>query len=205
MIGYYNYTVVLTYVGMLISFKGIMDAVNGDLKEAVICLILAGVCDMFDGRIASTRNSTSSEKRFGIQIDSLSDFLSFGVLPAVIGYCLNPASKGYFYIACLYVLCALIRLAYFNVNEEERQRLTKAARSSYQGLPVTTAAIFIPATFLVSSIMNQSFVFSFVLACMAICFVLPIKVNKPHKKGNMIIAIAGSIELLLLMIGVGRY
>jgi len=205
MIGYYNYTVVLTYLGMLISFAGIMNAMNGDVKGAVICLILSGVCDMFDGKIASTRTRTSSEKRFGIQIDSLSDFLSFGVLPAVIGYCLNQVSKGYFYIACIYVLCALIRLAYFNVNEEERQRNTTAARSTYQGLPVTTAAIIIPVTYVISSMMNQSFVYSFGLACMAICFLLPIKVKKPNRKGNMIIGIAGSIELVLLMIGVGGY
>lgn len=205
MIGYYNYTVVLTYLGMLISFKGIIDAMSGDLKGAVICLMLSGICDMFDGKIANTRTRTSSEKRFGIQIDSLSDFLSFGVLPAVIGYCLNPASKGYFYIACIYVLCALIRLAYFNVNEEERQRFTTAVRSTYQGLPVTTAAIIIPVTYIISSMMNQSFVYSFGLACMAICFLLPIKVKKPYRKGNMIIGIAGSIELVLLMVGVGGH
>lgn len=200
MIGYYNYTVVLTYLGMLFSFTGIINAMNGELKVALVCLMLSGICDMFDGKIASTRNRTSSEKRFGIQIDSLSDFLSFGVLPAVIGYCLNPASKSYLYFACIYVLAALIRLAYFNVNEEERQKHTSDARSTYQGLPVTTAALLIPAIYGISLITNLSFIYSFGLACMAICFVLPVKIKKPHMRGKFLMVIAGVVELTFLLV-----
>ena len=84
MIGIYNYTVVLTYIGMLSGFAGITFAMHDNLHSALICLVIAGVCDMFDGKIASTMDRTQREKRFGIQIDSLSDLISFGVLPAVI-------------------------------------------------------------------------------------------------------------------------
>ena len=71
MIGFYNYTVILTYVGMLSGFMGIVSAWSGNLKMALLCLIFAGVCDMFDGKIASTMKRTKQEKRFGVQIDSL--------------------------------------------------------------------------------------------------------------------------------------
>lgn len=58
MLGFYNYTVILTYIGMLVGFSGVTFALNGDPKTAMICLMVAGVCDMFDGKIASTRSRT---------------------------------------------------------------------------------------------------------------------------------------------------
>jgi len=84
MIGFYNYTVILTYIGTMFGFVGMTYAWSGNLKMSLICLMVAGLCDMFDGKIASTMERTKPEKRFGIQIDSLSDLICFGVLPAVI-------------------------------------------------------------------------------------------------------------------------
>ena len=85
MLGIYNYTVILTYLGMLSGFAGILFAFEGQLWAALGCLMFSGVCDMFDGKVASTKKErTRSEKRFGIQIDSLSDLVCFGVLPSVI-------------------------------------------------------------------------------------------------------------------------
>ena len=56
---------------------------------ALLCLMFAGFCDMFDGKIASTMKRTKQEKRFGIQIDSLSDLICFGALPALIVFHLS--------------------------------------------------------------------------------------------------------------------
>lgn len=50
MLGVYNYTVILTYFGMLISFTGIFFTTHGDLRNAMLCLMVSGVCDMFDGK-----------------------------------------------------------------------------------------------------------------------------------------------------------
>lgn len=80
MLGVYDYTVVLTYISLMISIGGMMFAVNGHLHLGVMCLAISGLCDMFDGKIARTKkNRTEDEKRFGIQIDSLSDIVCFGV------------------------------------------------------------------------------------------------------------------------------
>ena len=77
MLGVYDYTVVLTYVSLMVSVGGMMFAVNGHLHLGVMCLAISGLCDMFDGKIARTKkNRTEVEKRFGIQIDSLSDSAS---------------------------------------------------------------------------------------------------------------------------------
>lgn len=86
MIGFYNYTVWLTFIGMLSSVVGMGFAVQGKIIAAVICLMFSGFCDMFDGIVARTKKDrTDEEKRFGIQLDSLSDIVCFGVLPFVIG------------------------------------------------------------------------------------------------------------------------
>lgn len=90
MIGYYNYTVWLTFIGMLSSVTGMGLAIQGKIIPAVICLMFSGFCDMFDGIVARTKKDrTDEEKRFGIQLDSLSDIVCFGVLPFVIGVCIG--------------------------------------------------------------------------------------------------------------------
>ena len=65
MIGYYNYTVWLTYIGMLSSVLGIGFAIGGNITASVICLMFSGFCDMFDGAVASTKERDIDEKRFG--------------------------------------------------------------------------------------------------------------------------------------------
>ena len=80
MLGVYDYTVVLTYISLMISIGGMMFSFNGHLHLAVLCLALSGLCDMFDGKIARTKkNRTEVEKRFGIQIDSLSYCLFWSI------------------------------------------------------------------------------------------------------------------------------
>lgn len=87
MLGIYDYTVVLTYVSLMVSIGGMMLSVNGHLNLAVLCLAISGLCDMFDGKIARTKKDrTEEEKCFGIQIDSLCDIVCFGVGPAIICY-----------------------------------------------------------------------------------------------------------------------
>lgn len=96
LLGYYDYTVILTYCGVLFSLLGILRVISQNYWNAVFCLMLAGVCDMFDGTVASTKDRNASEKRFGIQIDSLSDLISFGVMPAVFVYKLSIIILGIF-------------------------------------------------------------------------------------------------------------
>ena len=65
--GYYNYTVVLTYLGMVSGFAGIIFAIGARIKLSVMCLMVAGLCDMFDGTMAATKQRDEKEKKFGIQ------------------------------------------------------------------------------------------------------------------------------------------
>lgn len=181
LLGYYNYTVILTYIGMLSGFLGIISASEGNVKKAVICLIVSGVCDMFDGTIASTMKRTDAEKSFGIQIDSLSDLICFGVLPAVITCSLNEGSRIALCISALYALCALIRLAYFNVDEIERQKNSTGGREYYLGMPVTLSSFFVPVIYFTCQYINKEVntVMMGALVIMAVLFLLPFSLKKP--------------------------
>ena len=92
-IGYYNYTVILTYISLFCSIAGMLFTVNGWYKMAVLCLALSGLCDMFDGKIARRKTDrTDDEKCFGIQIDSLCDMVCFGAFPILLPTLRSPHS-----------------------------------------------------------------------------------------------------------------
>ena len=203
MIGFYNYTVILTYISLVVSSLGICFAGVGKPYHAIFCLILSGICDMFDGKIARTRkHSTAAEKRFGIQLDSLCDLVCFGVLPAVIGVNLAGANPILTYtvwvLGALLILCALIRLAYFNVTEEMRQDTVGGRRTSFEGLPVTSAAIIFPFAFIASLLCPApvgEWVYPAFMLVTAVCFITPFKVSKPHKKGLIVMSAIGLAEI----------
>ena len=158
MLGFYDYTVVLTYCSVISAVIGIYVSLSGAGHPyiGVMLLLLCGLFDTFDGRVArSKKNRTEKEKAFGVQIDSLSDLVAFGVLPVCIGVALYNRDKFDFIktgkeslllhipfviiviLGALFVLCALIRLAYFNITVEETQGDSVGDDKYYFGLPVT--------------------------------------------------------------------
>ncbi|MBO5891520.1 MAG: CDP-alcohol phosphatidyltransferase family protein [Oscillospiraceae bacterium] len=204
MIGFYNYTVILTYLGLLSGFGGILCASSGNLKAALLLLLVAGLCDMFDGLVASTMKRTKSEKRFGIQIDSLSDLICFGVLPAVICFYCTNERVFHGIIPGLYLLCALIRLAWFNVDEEDRQDKQVGSRKHYLGLPVTTSALIVPFFVGLGELLSLPLdhVTSWLLLVVAIAFITPFRMKKAGCYGKLGMIAGGIATLLLVIFGV---
>lgn len=197
-LGYYDYTVVLTYMGMLSSFIGILLSINEQFLEAVVCLIFSGLCDMFDGAVASTKERNLKEKRFGIQIDSLSDLISFGVMPALFVFMICKKTMISAAIGGFFVLAALIRLAYYNVNEEERQNISDDKRTVFQGVPVTTVAVLLPMAFVLNSNSHRESIMPY-LILLAVCgigFVSPIEVKKPGLTGKICLILVGVLEII---------
>lgn len=202
MIGFYNYTVILTYVGLVSGVIGTFLALEGHPCLAVFCCMFCGFCDMFDGFVARKRKRTDLEKKFGIQIDSLCDLICFGFFPALISYSLG-AKQGYqCAVLITYVLAALIRLAYFNVVEEERQSQTDEKRKFYEGLPVTSIAMLYPLIYMSRTIFKKYFLcaLSLFMFIIAMLFVSKIKIKKPGIKGLMSLLAIGLIELVLLLL-----
>lgn len=211
MIGFYNYTVILTYLSLISGTVGIMVSLSdmGHPFMGVFFLLFCGLCDAFDGKVARTKpDRTNFEKKFGIQIDSLSDLVAFGVLPASIGAAMfrrlslenENLPRTYtiliFAVFAFYVLTAMIRLAYFNVLEEERQRQSEGNLKSYVGLPVTAASIIFPLVLLVHYILPADItpIYFAVMLFVGALFVSKIKVTKPGLRGILIMVGIGALE-----------
>ena len=202
LLGFYDYTVILTYAGTLSALYGILSLLNNSPRQALLCLMISGLCDMFDGAIAATKDRNHQEKRFGIQIDSLNDMVAFGVLPALFVYTVCPKIPLSLLAASAYLLCALIRLAYFNVLEEDRQDHTDQKRTEYLGLPVTVSALILPAAYAVQSRIPATHLCALTLASMALLFIFPIRIPKPRLKGIIGMAAAGTALLLGMVLEV---
>lgn len=201
LVGFYNYTVWLTYAGAAAAVCGIFFSAGGHPFWGVICLLFAGATDMFDGKIASTMKRNEAEKNFGIQIDSLCDLISFGVLPAAIGYGLG-LSGGFFYVsAVLYIICAIIRLAYFNVDEIMRQKNENGCRKTYYGLPVTAAAMLFPLIYGMKDLLGAALlpVYQVALFAVAAAFILKFKIRKPRGAALWVIFALGLAVVALVI------
>ena len=173
-IGYYNRSVVLTYIGIFMSLFGMLNVQN--LKISVICLILAGLCDLFDGPVARTCKRTKEERNFGIQIDSLADVISCIIFPVIIlnEICGRIANGIFLFIVIsFYVLAGIIRLAFFNI-------ITDGDMKYYRGLPVTYIALILPVIFV---IFNKFSRFPYIVLAafliLSFLFVLDIRIKKP--------------------------
>ena len=222
MIGYFDYTVWLTYASLLSAVVGIFTcfAGAGHPYLGAIFLLFSGLCDAFDGKVARTKKDrTPQQKKYGIQIDSLADIIAFAVLPACIGAALYRTSAVFdspsdpcliaripypLYVAvfCVYVLAALIRLAYFNVTEEENQARGIAVRSAYTGLPVTSASMIFPTFLLLRYLLPEDIAVAY-YGCMlltAVLFVSRINIKKPGLRGILVMVGIGVVEFALLLL-----
>ncbi len=197
-LGFYDYTVVLTYISLGISVFGITMALEGNFRMAIFCLALSGLCDMFDGKIARTKkNRTEDEKNFGIQIDSLCDVVCFGVFPAMICYCLGVNTPAGVASLIFYSIASVIRLAYFNVTEAKRQTQTEENRKYYQGLPITSMAIILPFLYLMRRYYMIHFliVIHIAVIIVGLLFILNIKVKKPQNPVRILLVVVVALAL----------
>ncbi len=230
MIGVYDYTVILTYLSLVSGVVGIIISVTGvgHPEIGIFFLMVSGILDAFDGRVARTKKDrTDFEKKFGVQIDSLADLICFGILPVSIGLA-QLRVRGIFteivsrkdyegrfsilvlllLIAVFYVLAALIRLAYFNATEEIRaEEAKKTGVSYYIGLPVTSSALVFPLVMLIHffSKWDLTIFYFIMMLIVAMAFVMNIKVRKPGKIGLLIMIIIGLIEFVMSIIAFNLY
>lgn len=208
MLGFWDYTVILTYISFASAGAGIFCAMSMHVRWAIFFLACSGLCDMFDGKIARTKkNRTEEEKSFGIQIDSLCDVVCFGILPMIICYKSGMHHSYSMILLVFYGLAGVIRLAYFNVMEEKRQAQTDADKKYYQGLPITSMAIALPLLFVVSPLIPGRQAFEIILhllvAVVGTLFIVDFKLRKPTVME--LILLVGVVALaVVVIIFVGR-
>ena len=200
-----NKSVLITYLGiifaviaMYFSFTKIAFAEINYLRYSLVFLILSGICDMFDGKVARMCKRTTEEKEFGIQLDSLADTVNFLCLPIIIMLSMGMNSIVDIVIYCLFILCGVSRLGYFNVNASLDNPV-----KYYNGLPVTSTSIIYP---LVGLLHGQISINSFhrviivVTLITALLFLLKVKVPKLKGSAYVIIPILAVLLSVLLLV-----
>jgi CDP-diacylglycerol--serine O-phosphatidyltransferase len=139
--GIYILPNLITLLSMFSGFYSIVAALNSDYERAAWAIMIASVFDVLDGWVARL---THTATRFGIEIDSLSDVISFGVAPGVLVYTwtLSSFGKAGWLGSFFLVACAALRLARFNVQ------MGGAEKKHFTGLPTPAAALVIATTVL---------------------------------------------------------
>ena len=198
-------SVIATYLGvvfgvlsMAFAFSKIAFAEVDYIRYSLILLILAGICDMFDGKIARMCKRTEEEKEFGIQIDSLADTVNFVVLPVVIMLSLGMTSIFDIVIYVLFVICGISRLGDFNCKANANGPV-----EYYTGLPVTSTAIIYPLLgMLHGKISEYMFSMIYIIATLiiAVLFITKIKIPKFKKNIYYIILPIFAIILCILLL-----
>lgn len=178
MIGFYDYTVILTYLGALAGLWGICMSIEGRFLGAVMCMVVSLVCDTLDGIVARRKkNRTRQQMLFGIQIDSLCDLISFGLCPSVMFYKLGMNSPLDLALLGAYCLCCVIRLGYFNVLAQEAQLGTKG---DYHGLPVVCLDVMVPALYLLFRLLPAGlWLLRVATVVFGFLYILDFRVKKP--------------------------
>ena len=131
---------ILTIAGVCLGISSIKFSLDLNFKMAVIFIILAAILDALDGRIARLIKGTSD---FGKELDSLTDFVSFGIAPAFIIYFweLNNYGKLGWAVTLIYSVCCVLRLARFNLTKYENNESWK--QNYFEGVPSPIGAILI--------------------------------------------------------------
>jgi CDP-diacylglycerol--serine O-phosphatidyltransferase len=131
--GIYLLPNIFTTGNLFLGFFSIIASVQGEYDKAAIAIIIGGFFDSVDGKIARWTRTTS---RFGVQYDSLSDLITFGVAPAILSFlwALKPYGRIGWLAAFLFVVAGAFRLARFNVNTDV------VDKKYFVGLPIPAAA-----------------------------------------------------------------
>jgi CDP-diacylglycerol--serine O-phosphatidyltransferase len=140
--GVYLLPNLITTAGLFCGFYSIIESFRADFQTAAIAILIANIFDVLDGRIARLTKTTS---RFGIEYDSMSDLIAFGVAPGILVYrwALEPWGTWGWLAASLYVTCGALRLARFNMQYDNVEK------RHFIGLPIPAAAELIASIVLV--------------------------------------------------------
>ena len=116
----WNKSVILTYIGMFFSITGMLICLTtGNIKHALSCLVVSGICDMFDGYVARKCKRTKEEINFGIQLDSLVDTLSFVAFPIIIMLKMGLTKWYHLIPLTMFGIGGIARLAHFNITTND--------------------------------------------------------------------------------------
>lgn len=200
--GVYILPNLVTAGGIFAGFYAIIAATDGHYDRAAWFILLAAIFDGLDGKIARL---TGTSSKFGVELDSLADVISFGVAPGVLLYlwALRPFGRLGWLAAFLYVICGALRLARFNVQ------VSTVESRRFIGIPIPAAACIVASCVLLfyelggtgTIKMFSMVVLVFVLAFLMISNIKYLSLKDPELfKRQPFIILVGSIAVLVIVV-----
>ncbi len=191
-----------TMLNAVCGYISILLTLDGEVVNACWFIILAGFLDALDGKVARLSGVSS---RFGIELDSLADFSSFGVAPAVIIYSLKLEALGklgWIIISAIYIMAAGYRLAKFNLYADTEEK------KEFVGLPVPAAALAL-VSFVIfcyylwgqvhypEVVVSMIILFAFLMVSQVEYDILPDEFNTFQQRIKLLVIIAAAVGVIL--------
>lgn len=198
-IGIYRKCDWVTMTGTSSAILGIILASEGKTMYAVFCLIFSAICDAFDGVVARRFKSLKDYEVYGVELDSLSDAIAFGVLPMMIVRNLSVHNIYTILVSIFFCLTGVIRLAYFNMLSTTRRSDGK----QFIGLPITCSAIIIPLVYFITFIIGKEYreiIFPITLLVTGILYISPFKLKKLSTREKVVLSIMGLLVIAITLI-----
>ncbi|MCL1475865.1 CDP-alcohol phosphatidyltransferase family protein [Argonema antarcticum] len=186
----------LTLTGLMLSFLAAIFSFKYQFYGALICLIYAGLTDVFDGFVSERIRRNKWQSAVGKELDSLVDICSFGFSPAIFAYCFGLQDILSIVLLMMYLAASGLRLAFFNCTG----LYSEAEKHYYIGMPVTYVALFIPLTFLANFVLSESKMKILLMGLylvLTVMMVSPVKVIK-FKGIWYIVVLLGGLALTLV-------
>ncbi len=190
-----------TTASLLSGFYAIISSINGNFFHAAVAIIVAGIFDGLDGRVARMTKTTSI---FGMEYDSLSDLVSFGVAPGLLAYlwALEPYGRYGWLAAFLYVATTALRLARFNSLALEK------SPKDFVGLPCPAAAGMIATTVLFTRYLGATetvkhvsiLILVYLLSYLMVSNIRYMSFKHPAAKGKKTFQVTVAMVLLLILV-----
>ena len=188
-IGIYNKSIILTFIGLFCCVLGVSYSFEGNILISSILLVIAGVCDCFDGYVASLVKRTEIEKKYGVELDSLVDAICFGIYPIIILMSLGYRRVLNILIYCFYIFCGITRLGFFNIDSENKKY--------FKGLPITTISFILPIVLIFT---QNELILMITLFIISILFISKFKLKKVDLKIKKIFVIIAFIIVTFLIL-----
>ena len=192
-IGVHNPANCVTYLGIAAAVVGVCFASNP--RIAMLMLIVSGICDLFDGRVARMFPRTDLEKAFGIQLDSFADTVSFVIFPSVF-LLAQTRSVWTVLLAVFYVYCGVTRLCWFDITTDGNTKY-------FSGVPVTYISLFLPLIYAAAAIFGLTVspvIVGVLMLVMAVLFIANIQMKKPGGVWYGIFAALAIAEFVILLL-----
>lgn len=183
---------VLTYIGLITAVLGMEFCYYEKVSYAIVCLIICGICDGFDGTFARKFRKPGNDhgKKYGIELDSLVDIVSSGVFPVMVCISMGFDKCYEIIIYCWFIICGVTRLAYYNVTVEDDGR-------NFTGVPITFSTILLPLLYIFT---KNEFIYVGSMLVLSIAYITDFKIKKFNLREKIIVSIVGFVFIVYFIL-----